>query len=115
FEADMKLVLSQDLTAQERSDAMRRDFVANGSHEIRTPLTVLVGFLDTMKNLALSDAERTRVLELMTQQAERMGHLANDLLTAAGPMAPGPCAPPASGRCRSPTAASASGASPCRA
>lgn len=83
YDETMKLVLSQDLTEQERSEAMRRDFVANVSHEIRTPLTVLSGFLDTLKNLPLTPPERTRVLELMTQQAERMGHLVGDLLTLA--------------------------------
>ena len=44
----MKLVLSQDITERERTDAMRRDFVANVSHEIRTPLTVLAGFVETL-------------------------------------------------------------------
>ncbi|MEO7336464.1 MAG: phosphate regulon sensor protein PhoR, partial [Caldimonas sp.] len=68
----LRLVLSQDITERERSDGMRRDFVANVSHEIRTPLTVLAGFIETMTNLPLSDAERKRVLVLMTQQADRM-------------------------------------------
>ena len=65
----MKLVLSQDITERERTEAMRRDFVANVSHEIRTPLTVLAGFIETMTNLPLTEVERKRVLELMTQQA----------------------------------------------
>jgi two-component system, OmpR family, phosphate regulon sensor histidine kinase PhoR len=78
-----KLVISQDLTERERSDAMRRDFVANVSHEIRTPLTVLSGFLETMRNLPLTEVEQKRVLTLMTQQAERMGNLVGDLLTLA--------------------------------
>jgi two-component system phosphate regulon sensor histidine kinase PhoR len=78
-----KLVLSQDLTERERADAMRRDFVANVSHEIRTPLTVLSGFLETMRNLPLTEVEQKRVLTLMTQQAERMGNLVADLLTLA--------------------------------
>jgi two-component system, OmpR family, phosphate regulon sensor histidine kinase PhoR len=79
----MKLVLSQDITDRERNEAMRRDFVANVSHEIRTPLTVLAGFLETMSNLPLTDVERRRVLELMTQQTQRMQTLVSDLLTLA--------------------------------
>ena len=80
---DLKIVLSQDITERERSDGMRRDFVANVSHEIRTPLTVLAGFIETMVNLPLTDVERKRVLTLMTQQADRMGTLVSDLLTLA--------------------------------
>ena len=80
---DQKLVMSQDITERERSEAMRRDFVANVSHEIRTPLTVLAGFIETMTNLQLTEVERKRVLVLMTKQADRMGSLVGDLLTLA--------------------------------
>ncbi len=79
----MKIVLSQDVTVHERSEAMRRDFVANVSHEIRTPLTVLTGFIETMGSLPLTEVERRRVLDLMMQQARRMGTLVSDLLTLA--------------------------------
>jgi two-component system phosphate regulon sensor histidine kinase PhoR len=78
-----KLVLSQDITEKERAEAMRRGFVANVSHEIRTPLTVLAGFLETMVDLPLSEAERQRVLLLMQQQTSRMQALVSDLLTLA--------------------------------
>jgi two-component system, OmpR family, phosphate regulon sensor histidine kinase PhoR len=78
-----KLVLSQDITELERTDAMRRDFVANVSHELKTPLTVLSGFLETMRELPLAEAERTRYLDLMEQQAARMRHIVNDLLVLA--------------------------------
>ena len=78
-----KLVISQDVTERLRSDAMRRDFVANVSHEIRTPLTVLAGFVETMASLPLSEAERARVLTLMRQQTDRMQVLVSDLLTLA--------------------------------
>jgi two-component system phosphate regulon sensor histidine kinase PhoR len=69
------------VTALEQAEAMRRDFVANVSHEIRTPLTVLAGFVETLQNLPLEEDERRRYLELMAQQAERMQHLVEDLLT----------------------------------
>jgi two-component system, OmpR family, phosphate regulon sensor histidine kinase PhoR len=78
-----KLVLTQDITELERTDAMRRDFVANVSHELKTPLTVLSGFLETMRELPLSESERARYLELMEQQAGRMRHIVTDLLVLA--------------------------------
>lgn len=75
------LILSRDITAKEQAEAMRRDFVANVSHEIRTPLTVLAGFVETLQTLPLQDDERTRYLDLMSQQAHRMQTLVSDLLT----------------------------------
>jgi two-component system phosphate regulon sensor histidine kinase PhoR len=74
------LLLSRDVTALEQADAMRRDFVANVSHEIRTPLTVLAGFVETMQTLHLTEDERQRYLELMSQQSQRMQTLVSDLL-----------------------------------
>jgi two-component system phosphate regulon sensor histidine kinase PhoR len=79
----MKLVLSQDITERERTDAMRRDFVANVSHEIRTPLTVLAGFVETLAALPLTEVERNRVLAVMEQQTGRMQALVSDLLMLA--------------------------------
>ncbi len=79
----LQLVLTQDITERERTEAMRRNFVANVSHEIRTPLTVLAGFVETMSELPLSEAERKRVLGLMSAQAQRMQDLVADLLTLA--------------------------------
>ena len=79
----MRLVLTQDITERERTEAMRRDFVANVSHEIRTPLTVLAGFVETIASLPLTEVERERVLGLMTQQTGRMTTLVEDLLTLA--------------------------------
>jgi two-component system phosphate regulon sensor histidine kinase PhoR len=74
------LLLSRDITTVEQAEAMRRDFVANVSHEIRTPLTVLAGFVETLQSLPLNEDERMRYLELMSQQAQRMQTLVNDLL-----------------------------------
>lgn len=75
------LMLSRDVTALKRAEAMRRDFVANVSHEIRTPLTVLSGFVETLQTLPLKQAERDRYLAMMSVQAQRMQVLVSDLLT----------------------------------
>lgn len=87
------LMLSRDVTAVEQAEFMRRDFVANVSHEIRTPLTVLSGFVETLQTLDLPRDERTRYLQMMGQQTQRMQTLVNDLLTLSrleGSPPPGP-------------------------
>jgi two-component system, OmpR family, phosphate regulon sensor histidine kinase PhoR len=86
------LMITRDVTALQLAETMRRDFVANVSHEIRTPLTVLSGFVETMQSLPLEEADRTRYLGLMAQQAQRMQTLVSDLLTLSrleGSPAPG--------------------------
>ncbi|HEX4943310.1 MAG TPA: phosphate regulon sensor histidine kinase PhoR [Usitatibacteraceae bacterium] len=76
-----KLLLSRDVTRWERLEAVRRDFIANVSHELRTPLTVLKGFLETLTDARQADEKLyRRSLELMTDQAERMQRLVEDLL-----------------------------------
>jgi len=78
-----KLVLSQDVSQIEKTDSMRRDFVANVSHELKTPLTVLSGFLETVQELELNEADRKKYLDLMSVQTGRMKTLVEDLLTLA--------------------------------
>ena len=77
------VVLSfQDLTALEQAEDMRRDFVANVSHELRTPLTSLQGFIETLRGPAKNDpAAQDRFLGIMEQEAGRMQHLVEDLLS----------------------------------
>ena len=78
-----KLVLSQDVSQIEKTDAMRRDFVANVSHELKTPLTVLSGFLETVEEFELEKHDRDRYLQMMQVQTGRMKTLVEDLLTLA--------------------------------
>lgn len=80
YGGNKKLLLSQDVTQSKKSEAMRRDFIANVSHELRTPLTVLSGFLETVRELPLSDQDRKRYLDLMYVQSGRMTALVEDLL-----------------------------------
>ena len=82
FGEDQKLLNSRDVTAEERLDTMRRDFVANVSHELKTPVTVLCGFVETLADASfeLSPAQRSRFLGLMADQAKRMERLVDDLL-----------------------------------
>jgi len=78
-----KLVITQDITKLENTEAMRRDFVANVSHELKTPLTVLTGFLETVRDLPVSDEDRRRYVDLMLVQSVRMQSIVEDLLALA--------------------------------
>ena len=77
------LLLSfRDLSEQDRLTRMRADFVANASHELRTPLASLRGFVETLQGAAKDDAQaRERFLKVMSEQAERMTRLVDDLLS----------------------------------
>lgn len=71
-----------DVTALDRAERMRADFVANASHELRTPLASLVGFIETLQGPARDDEPaRLRFLGIMRDQAARMARLINDLLS----------------------------------
>jgi two-component system phosphate regulon sensor histidine kinase PhoR len=82
FENRRQILVTHDATETERIEEMRRDFIANASHELRTPLTVVVGFLEiAMNDPGLDAATRKSHLTLMTEQAERMQRLIEDMLT----------------------------------
>jgi two-component system phosphate regulon sensor histidine kinase PhoR len=82
FENRRQILVTHDATETERIEAMRRDFIANASHELRTPLTVIVGFLEiALADPGLDEKTRTAHLTLMTEQAQRMQRLIEDMLT----------------------------------
>ncbi|TRZ91700.1 MAG: phosphate regulon sensor histidine kinase PhoR [Rhodocyclaceae bacterium] len=82
FAESGRLLISRDITALERADTVRRDFVANVSHELRTPLTVIVGFLEGLAAGDVFEAQDlVRQYALMYDQALRMERLVKDLLT----------------------------------
>jgi len=81
FGAGDRLLIGRDITRLHQLEVMRRDFVANVSHELKTPLTVIKGYLETLSQVTGDGSPRqARALAQMTQQAERMDRLVNDLL-----------------------------------
>ena len=71
-----------DVTELKRGEQMRVDFVANASHELRTPLASLSGFIETLRaDPACPPEDRARFLAIMSDQANRMARLVDDLLS----------------------------------
>lgn len=82
FAAAGALLVSTDISEQLRTEAMRRDFIANVSHELRTPLTVITGFLEQFASETPPTGETARTfIRMMIEQVERMNRLVADLLT----------------------------------
>jgi two-component system, OmpR family, phosphate regulon sensor histidine kinase PhoR len=83
------LVVLHDVTAVEAAERTRRDFIANVSHELRTPLTSIQGYVETLMDDPMPDAETTReFLQIIQRSARRMHRLTEDLLTLAGVESP---------------------------
>lgn len=77
-----RLLIVRDITQFRRTDAVRRDFIANASHELRTPLTVMQGYLEAMIDTPGSCApEWSKPLDQMYNQVERMRKIIEDMLT----------------------------------
>jgi two-component system, OmpR family, phosphate regulon sensor histidine kinase PhoR len=79
--ASSAVLVLHDITELRRLERVRRDFVANVSHEFKTPLTAIQGFAETLLGGALDDlANRTRFMEIIREQAQRLARLTDDLL-----------------------------------
>jgi len=81
--AHSAVVLLHDLTAVERVEKTRRDFIANVSHELRTPLTSIQGYAETLLDLEPADGGTHEFLDIIRKNALRMSRLTEDLLTLA--------------------------------
>ena len=80
YSNDNRLLIIRDVTERTRLSRMRRDFVANASHELRTPLTVLSGYLEAMYSDSVVRDDWAKPLEEMSQQAQRMRTMLDELL-----------------------------------
>ena len=82
---EMAARIREQITALERTDALRREMVAHVSHDLRTPLATLHGYIETLKlkDATLSPAERERYLAVALDQSERLRRLVGDLFELA--------------------------------
>ncbi|GGG58338.1 sensor histidine kinase [Paenibacillus radicis (ex Gao et al. 2016)] len=59
---------------------MRREFVANVSHEVQSPLTSISGYALALKQVDISAADRSRYLDIIIAEANRMSKMSASLL-----------------------------------
>lgn len=67
----------------EKTEAIRKDLIANVSHELRTPLTSINGFVQSLMDGLVPDEDRVEILGLIKDETQHLIHLTADLLELA--------------------------------
>ena len=77
------LIMLHDVTEQHRNEERRKEFVANVSHELRTPLTNVRSYAETLRDAegAIPQETANGFLDIIINEADRMTHIVQDLLT----------------------------------
>jgi signal transduction histidine kinase len=78
---DRVLLLVVDVTERERTDAVRRDFVANASHELKTPVSTIIASSEALQ-IALDRADPSALdfADRIEDSARQLDRLVGDLL-----------------------------------
>ncbi len=76
------VVFIEDVTERRRTDAIRRDFIANVGHELKTPLGALSVLAETVAGTD-DPAVRARLGERLSQESQRISNLIDDILDLA--------------------------------
>ncbi|RKP55018.1 sensor histidine kinase [Cohnella endophytica] len=61
-------------------EQMRREFVSNVSHEVQSPLTSISGYAMALKQDDIADNDRSRYLDIIIAEADRMSKMSDSLL-----------------------------------
>jgi two-component system OmpR family sensor kinase len=82
---DMAERIEKQMEELRKSDALRRELIANVSHDLRTPLATLQGYIETLliKENHLSEKERREYLEIAIRHCQRLSKLVSELLELA--------------------------------
>ena len=75
-------IILRNVTAEHRTDQVKREFVANASHELRTPLAIISGYLENLIDDDVVDSPATsrRILTTMRKHSERIALLIDEML-----------------------------------
>jgi two-component system phosphate regulon sensor histidine kinase PhoR len=76
------VILINDITGLRYLDTLKREFVANVSHELKTPITAIKGFVETLRDGAISQPQNAkRFLDIVYKHSERLNAIVEDLLS----------------------------------
>jgi two-component system sensor histidine kinase SenX3 len=78
---DRVLLLVVDITERERTDTIRRDFVANASHELKTPVSTIIASAEALQiAVERGDPSASGFADRIEGSARQLDRLVGDLL-----------------------------------
>ncbi len=84
----------EELRAMQRELVRKEQLAAVGelsaviAHEVRNPLAIMKNAVSGLRRATLGDSDRTTLLEILDEEADRLNRLVHDLLAYARPVAP---------------------------
>lgn len=73
--------LKDDLTRQEKTDQMRKQFIANVSHDFKTPLTLIMSYSEALLDMKdMDETTKIEYLNIIVNEGNKMSEFVQELL-----------------------------------
>ena len=73
--------LKDDLIKQEKTDKMRKQFIANVSHDFKTPLTLIMSYSEALLDMKdMDESARKEYLNIIVNEGNKMSEFVQELL-----------------------------------
>lgn len=69
----------RDITKLEKQKKIKEEMTSNIAHELKTPITIILGYLELLKENNLEDSDRNRYILNAYLQSERLSDLIQDM------------------------------------
>jgi len=76
--AEEQIIKAKEIA--EKSDRIKTRFLINISHEIRTPMNGIMGFLELLKDMDLTQEERNMYISFVNKSGQRLMNTINDII-----------------------------------
>ena len=72
-------VVIRDITKTEKQKKIKDEITSNIAHELKTPITIILGYLELLKENHLETADRNKYIANAYKQSERLSDLIQDI------------------------------------
>lgn len=78
---ELSMTLSNAAKELEKTETLRREFLANVGHDLKTPLTMIKAYAEMVRDVSYKDdKKRTDNLNVIIEETDRLNILVNDIL-----------------------------------